>query len=91
MIEFKFYVVTAPKEGYTGDIFTKVFDTLEKANEEANIAFDYLTKYEKKRTHVFVGYAEKTDHYFWDLDEDFTWDWYPNNMDIPEGAYDSEN
>ena len=70
------------------DVDYKAYDTLSAANEAADMAWHYLTKYERARTTIDVGVVTEDDLLDWAADEDDgTIDWTAvANYRTPEGA-----
>lgn len=64
------YLVVSEGVGYVCDAWVTAFDSLEEAQENAVTQWGYLTRDEKKKTRVFVGYVKIDDLSEWAIDED---------------------
>lgn len=68
--EHKYIVVDEPKNGFGGDQFEDVYDSLDEANKAADLAWWYLTAFEKRKRHIYVGVIRLEDLNEWAIDED---------------------
>ena len=78
-------------EGET-ETFNSQFDSLEEANDDAEMQWHYLTKDERKERHVYVAVVTGTDLDPEELLKPYNEiDWNNNySCDLPEGGFDSE-
>lgn len=85
----KYLAINEPKRGY-GDIFEKVFDTLENANSYAEKDWNHLTYHEKKERHIYVAWV--TEEYLNDYAfEENQIDWCAyHSLDYDNNCFDSE-
>lgn len=75
--EYRYIVADEPKNGFGGDSFQDVFETLEAANGEAMRTWDHLTKGEQRKRHIWVGISrrENLDDAAFDEDTGAIIDW----------------
>lgn len=93
--EYRYIVVDEPKNGFGGDSFQDVFETLEAANGEAMRTWDHLTKGEQRGRHVWVGISrrENLDDDAFDEDTGEIICWSMNNgygFEVDDTMFDSE-
>lgn len=68
--EHRYIVVDEPKKGFGGDVFQDVYDSLDEANKAAELEWGYLTAFEKRKRHIYVGVVRLEDLNEWAIDED---------------------
>lgn len=68
--EYRFIVIDEPKNGFGGDQFEEVYDSIEEANEAAKSHWWHLTDSEKRKRHIYVGVVRPEDLNEWAFDED---------------------
>lgn len=93
--EYRYIVADEPKNGFGGDSFQDVFETLEAANGEAMRTWDHLTKGEQRKRHIWVGISrrENLDDGAFDEDTGEVICWSMDNgygFDVDDTMFDSE-
>ena len=93
--EYKYIVIDEPKNGFGGDQFEEVYDSIEEANEAAKSHWWHLTDSEKRKRHIWVGISrrENLDDGAFDEDTGEVLYWSMNNgygFEVDDTMFDSE-
>lgn len=93
--EYRYIVICEPKNGFGGDQFEEVYDSLDEANKAAKSYWWHLTDSEKRKRHIWVGISrrENLDDDAFDEDTGEVLYWSMNNgygFEVDDTMFDSE-
>lgn len=93
--EYRYIVVDEPREGFGGDSFQDVFETLEEANGDAMRTWSHLTKGEQRKRHIWVGISRRENLDDDAFDEDtgaiINWAWDDGSgFEVDKTMFDSD-
>lgn len=93
--EYRFIVIDEPKNGFGGDQFEEVYDSLDDANSAAKSCWYHLTKGERRKRHIWVGISrrENLDDAAFDEDTGEVICWSMDNgygFEVDDTMFDSE-
>lgn len=93
--EYRYIVIDEPKNGFGGDQFEEVYNSLDEANSAAKSHWNHLTKGEQRKRHVWAGISrrENLDDAAFDEDTGEVLYWSMNNgygFEVDDTMFDSE-